>query len=64
MKIIRFGPSGKMVCIGEDANRAAWYVISDKVRNFIGKYKEGDEVEFRSEPSRDGRWRSTSHAGW
>ena len=55
MKIIRFGPSGKMVLIGEDKNHSTWYVIGDKVRTFLSKFKEGDDVSIRAEKGADGR---------
>ncbi len=49
MKLIKFGTAGKMVCIGDDPKRGTWYKISDKVRPFLEKLHEGDEVSIRSE---------------
>lgn len=49
MKIIRLGPAGKNILIGEDSKTAAWFTIADNVKPFIKKYNVGDEVKIRSE---------------
>lgn len=55
MKIFVKSKNGKMLKIGNTAETAKWYFMTDEVIAFVtGKFNVGDEVEFQSSQSAEG----------
>lgn len=54
MKIVRFGTKGQMVLLGLSSKDAKWYKMDEPVKKYISNFKEGDQIEIKSE-MRDGK---------
>ena len=48
MKILRMGPAGKMICLGEADSKGQWYIMDEPVKAHISKFAVGDVVSIRS----------------
>lgn len=49
LKLFVKGPENKMIKVGTDTKSAKWYYVDDKLKGYLDKIEEGDEVTIRSE---------------